>query len=95
MGTVCESTAGYVHGSSTKRCICDLRSDDNYMTEDGRGKNVYKLNICGTSTDRGSDCERDQGMICQYGSGPEGRLEGVVARWDMAPYGEWSYLGRR
>jgi len=61
---------------------------------------TYKMNFCGLTTAPvrtrqgelvASDCERSNGMICQYDQGPAPILE-VIARWGAAPYPVWAFI---
>lgn len=62
-----------------------------YVTEDPSHQ-IYKLNVCGVTTTTGTDCQRSNGMICQYRNGPMMELEGVISRWNIAPFGQWSFI---
>lgn len=55
-------------------------------------RNQYRMNICGVNPSPASDCQRANGMICQYGGFRKDELEGVVARWSAQPYPVWSYI---
>lgn len=64
---------------------------DRYLAMDS-ARMTYKLNICGTVPTEGSDCQRSNGMICQYTPGLSNSLDGVIARWSAKPAPEWSFI---
>jgi Mannose-6-phosphate receptor len=63
-----------------------------YLTQDTRN-NIYKFNICGAASSPGSDCQRSNGMVCQYRSSMNGlTLEGVIGRFDGKPQPQWGFI---
>lgn len=67
------------------------RGQAEYLTMDS-SRYKYEINVCGAVTSKGSECQRSNGMICQYTPGPGNNLDGVISRWSAEPHAKWSYI---